>query len=261
MTIKACRLPLAFDAARLQADLELIAPDEWIPHFNAQYHEGGWSGVALRAIGGKAAQLYPDPLATAFADTPVLERCPSLREALAVFQSPLQSVRLLRIAAGAGIREHRDYNLGFEDGEIRMHIPITTNPGVEFVLDGQRMDMRPGECWYLDFNLRHHVRNHGATDRVHLVIDCRVDDWIRALIASADVARFSAEATALGRFRELVLDDDGLRERLRAIEDRDAFIESMVAAGRDRGCAFTADEVRAELRAAQRSWHEREIGR
>src|SRR5262249_18049726 len=118
-------------------------------------------------------------------DTPVLGRCTYFQEVLRSFECPLSSVRLLRLGAGARIREHTDLNLGYEDEEIRMHIPVATNPQAEFFLKGERVLMNSGECWYLNFNLPHRLYNGGTTDRVHLVIDCRVDEWVRALFASA----------------------------------------------------------------------------
>lgn len=180
------RLPLAFDAARLQEELARLPAETWVPHFNTRYYEGDWSGVPLRSVGGMEGRLYPDPTARqSYEDTPLLARCPAFREALAAFQCPIGSARLLKLAARAHIREHTDYNLGFEDGEVRLHIPIVTHPDVAFVLAGQRVDLRPGECWYLNFNLPHRVDNFGDTDRVHLVLDCVVDDWLREVFARA----------------------------------------------------------------------------
>lgn len=69
-------------------------------------------------------------------------------------------------------------------------MPVSTNPGVEFHLDGALVDMAPGEAWYLDLNRRHAVVNDGPQSRVHLVVDCVVDDWLRDMIAAA------AQATA-----------------------------------------------------------------
>ena len=171
------RLPLRCDPAALQADVDGLAPGDWIPHFNTRYYEGDWSGAALRAVGGVADRLYPDPTAgDRFADTPVLDRCPNTRAALASFRCPLLSVRFLRLGPGSRIREHTDYNLSVDDGEVRIHVPVTTNPGVEFHLDGAPVEMAPGEAWYLDLNLRHAVVNAGSVPRVHLVVDCVVDD-------------------------------------------------------------------------------------
>ncbi|MDX6476073.1 MAG: hypothetical protein QOH95_1584 [Gaiellaceae bacterium] len=184
--LSAVRLPLDFDAERLEQDVRALPPGTWVPHFNTSYYEGDWSGVALRSVGGRPEQLYPDPTAEGrYADTENLAACPSLAAAVAAFLCPLQAVRLLRLGPGARVREHRDYRLGFDDGEVRIHVPITTNPDVEFVVDGASIVMAPGESWYVDFNLPHSVANAGAADRVHLVVDCVLNDWLRALIEDA----------------------------------------------------------------------------
>jgi hypothetical protein len=180
------RLPLRFDAPELLGDALALPTEDWVPHFNTGYYEGDWSGAALRSVGGAARQLYPDPTAQAsYADTPLLARCPAVAQALAAFRCPLLSVRFLRLGAGSTIREHRDFNLGFEDGEVRIHVPLSTGPDVEFLHAGERVDMAAGDAWYLDLNLRHAVANRGQHARIHLVVDCVVDDWLRPVIEAA----------------------------------------------------------------------------
>jgi hypothetical protein len=186
MTIASWRLPLRFDPERLLADLARIEDAEWEAHFNTGTYDGDWSGVALRAPRGSSTPLYPDPLAAGFEPTSLLDRCPYFAEVLASFACELESVRLLRLRAGSVIREHRDYKLGLEDGVLRLHIPIITNPGVRFYLQGRPVPMAVGEAWYLNVNLPHRVENTGATDRVHLVIDGVVNDWVRGLISPSD---------------------------------------------------------------------------
>jgi GNAT superfamily N-acetyltransferase len=182
----AVKLPLQFDAGRLQADLAGIVTTEFIPHFNTAYYQGDWSAVPLRSIGGRTDQIYPDPTAKdSFADTPLLARCDYIREVLARLRCPQQAVRFLRLKAGSEIKEHCDHELGFEDGEVRLHIPVITNREVEFVLNQVRVIMDEGECWYLNVNRPHRVANRGAADRVHLVVDCVVNDWLRDLLLGA----------------------------------------------------------------------------
>ena len=174
------RLPLLFDPAALQSDVAALPADDWIPHFNTQYYEGDWSGVALRSVGGAARQIYPDPNPDGtWEDTEILERCSAIRAAVDAFACEKTSVRLLRLGPGASVREHTDFNLGYDDGEVRVHVPVQTNPDAEFVLEGRRIEMQPGESWYVDFNLRHRVANHGDEARIHLVVDCVVNDWLR----------------------------------------------------------------------------------
>lgn len=182
----AVKLPFQFDATALHADFAKVVPAEFVPHFNTAYYEGDWSAVSLRSVGGQAGHIYPDPTAkNAFADTPLLERCGYIREVLDTLRCPTQAVRFLRLKAGSVIKEHRDHELGFEDGEVRLHIPVITNPDVEFILSGARVVMGEGECWYLNVNQPHRVANRGIADRIHLVIDCVVNDWLREQLLSA----------------------------------------------------------------------------
>jgi hypothetical protein len=45
--------------------------------------------------------------------------------------------------------------------------------------------MAAGSSWYLRLSDPHSVANRGLTDRVHLVIDAVVNDWIGALFERA----------------------------------------------------------------------------
>jgi len=175
----ALRLRHVFDAAALARDVERLTPDDWVPHFNQQLYEGDWSGVSLRSVGGRRDSIYPDPAPSdPWADTEVLARCPALQDALSFFACDLFSVRLLRLGPGARVAEHRDYRLGYEDGELRIHVPITTGPGAHFYLDGDPVSMAAGECWYVNVNRDHRVSNDDPIARIHLIVDARLDDWL-----------------------------------------------------------------------------------
>lgn len=181
------RLPLAFDPAALRADLEAVDRD-WIDHLVRQNYEGNWSVLPLRHPAGAThpvMMIYSDPAATAFVDGPLLDHTPAFRHLLAQFRCPLHAVRLMRLTPGSIIKPHCDHDLAAEWGVARIHIPITTNPGVEFLLNGTPLVMVPGEAWYLRLADEHAVANRGATDRVHLVIDCIVDEWLAAMLRAA----------------------------------------------------------------------------
>jgi hypothetical protein len=66
-----------------------------------------------------------------------------------------------------------------------MHIPVITNDAVAFVLNRTRVVMEAGSTWYLRLSDPHSVSNAGASDRVHLVIDAVVNDWLAAAFAAA----------------------------------------------------------------------------
>jgi Aspartyl/Asparaginyl beta-hydroxylase len=256
----AAKLPLSFDPADLQADLARIDPGEWLTHFNTNYFEGAWTGVALRAALGNAQTLYADPAAQKYSNTAVMLRCPHIATAIGMLQCPLKSVRLLKLAAGSHIREHRDDDLGWEAGEVRLHVPIITNPEVEFYLKEQRVVMQEGECWYLDLSRPHRVQNRSKVDRIHLVIDCLLNDWLRAIIeAGQEMAATPGVESEFERFRRLVLGDPSLQGELMQVTDRNEFTSLALQLGAQHGARFTAGDVDAAFQAARRAWIERAI--
>lgn len=138
----------------------------------------------MRSIGGHTKQIFPKHNAEEpYADTEILARCEYVQEILTKIECEKEAVRFMLLGAGAKIREHRDYFIGIEDGTIRLHIPVITNEKVEFYLDNEQIKMQEGELWYLDFYQNHRVENYSEEDRIHLVIDCKVNDWLTERLA------------------------------------------------------------------------------
>jgi hypothetical protein len=193
------KLDLRFDPNRLQDDLLKLSQIEWTDHFVKQNYAGNWSVIPLRgprAARHAVAMIYADPTCTDFADTPFLAECAYFQEVLSTFQCELHSVRLMKLTANSQIKEHTDLDLAFENGKVRLHIPICTNPEVEFYLNGTRIRMEPGECWYLRLSDPHRVFNRGQSDRVHLVIDASVNEWLQKLLGACDDGTKAGESAA-----------------------------------------------------------------
>ena len=262
------KLPLRFDPELIRQDLERIAPEAWVPHFNTGYYEGDWSGIALRSVNGVETQLYPDPQAT-FEDTAVLAACPNIQKILAAFDCPMESVRLLKLGPRSTIKEHSDLKVSFEDGTMRVHIPVATNEKVDFYVNDEKLVMTPGEAWYLNLSLPHRVDNQGDTDRIHLVLDCVVNQWLGSLIPPeargqnefqpALVEQSEETKASFERFRRLVLDDASLFEKLSQARNKRTFIALAQQLGRERDCVFAAADVEDAFREARRTWLERWI--
>ncbi|MGV3612625.1 MAG: aspartyl/asparaginyl beta-hydroxylase domain-containing protein [Fluviicola sp.] len=192
---KHLKFPLQFDEQRLVDDLSKVMEGKWIPHFNTGGYTGNWNAVSLYAKDGDDRNIFAHHAEnTAISETPLMKECAYFREVLDGFKFPILSVRLLRLEVGAEIKPHRDHELGYEDGQFRLHIPIVTNPEIEFILDGERLTMLPGECWYTNVNLVHSVANRGTIDRVHLVIDGERNAWTDELFFSlAPESSFEAD--------------------------------------------------------------------
>jgi hypothetical protein len=181
------KLPLSFNRRRLQEDLTRLQASDWIEHFVKQNYEGEWSVIPLRGPATAThpvMMIYPDPTCTEFANTSFLDDSKYFPEVLHSLRCPLEAARLMKLSAGSRIREHTDLDLAAEQGTARLHIPIQTNDQVDFRLNGTRVVLREGECWYLRLSDPHSVENRGNTDRIHLVIDAKVNGWLSTFLTT-----------------------------------------------------------------------------
>lgn len=177
----AFRLPLVFDPVRLAQDVSRLEGLSRLPQ-PGPYHKGEWTGIALYSTGGvqSAAPAFPSLFPYQF--TADAAHAPYLCEILSSFPFPLHVVRVLRLQAGGLIRAHFDFDTTFQFGLVRLHIPLQTNPDVEFLIAGRRYDMRVGELWYGDFSQLHEVANRGNAARLHAVVDAELNDELLRLL-------------------------------------------------------------------------------
>lgn len=75
-----------------------------------------------------------------------------------------------KLKAGGRIRPHRDSLQSFHMGH-RIHVPITTNPGVRFTIEGKPYDFEIGKAYELNNQLKHSVMNIGSEDRISFIFD------------------------------------------------------------------------------------------
>lgn len=195
------RLSCAAPLGGLQADTALLLRQSWVGHVNRRDYQGEWDVLPLRCRREHAAahpvlQGFSIQAGGEWQDLPLLRACPAIDALLGTLDCALKSVRLMRLCAGSYIKPHRDHGLALEYGEARLHMPIHTSHDVRFVVDGRRVPMRAGELWYINADREHEVRNSGGTDRINLVIDCLVNDWLREQVYSADIVSVCRENPA-----------------------------------------------------------------
>ncbi len=132
------------------------------------------------------AEDYADGSWTNWMDTNQLKSSPYLTEVIDVFKqhTDVTLVRLLRLAPGSVVKEHKDPTLGLEihKSVIRLTVPILNGDGVEFFLNGTTVDMKPGECWYLRLTDSHKINNPGQSERINLTIDMIPNEWVYNLV-------------------------------------------------------------------------------
>lgn len=175
--------PIKFDVERMKADVAVISED-WLTHYDPTLSRK-WRAILLVSkhgeISGPESQR-PSWDFSEFKRTAFVDKLPYFKELLDQFKCPQGRVRILKLAPGAGINLHRD--IGAEVGclafnQVRLHIPIVTNDKVTFFVGGERIKMKPGRFYYVNFSKKHYVKNEGDADRLHLVLDLKVNDWLR----------------------------------------------------------------------------------
>lgn len=79
-------------------------------------------------------------------------------------------IMLARMAPGGIIHPHRDTGVAAH-WPHKIHLPIQTNDGVLFYVDGVPYQFREGEAVEVNNMTRHAVENRGSTDRIHLIFE------------------------------------------------------------------------------------------
>jgi len=183
ITMNYIKFPQTYDVEKLRAELEEVLKEEWPLHFNTRDFNGDWRSISLRSVSGESKDIYAHSNGT-YVDTPVLDRMPYVREILHSWHCEKEAVRLLSLAPGSVIKPHKDPGCAYHDGVFRIHIPIITNPDVQFCLEDEQLPLKPGECWYMNFSTTHSITNLGSTPRIHLVIDGIRNAWTDELFTA-----------------------------------------------------------------------------
>jgi hypothetical protein len=94
-------------------------------------------------------------------------------------------VMLARMAPGGVIHPHRDQNPAAK-WPHKIHVPLQTNEGVTFFVDGQGYHLAEGEAVEVNNMGLHAVENRGEIDRIHLIfeyydLDQPEPEWLEQL--------------------------------------------------------------------------------
>jgi hypothetical protein len=133
-------------------------------------------------------QSYDRPLWNQW--KPLLE--PVLQAATAPYgytHGAFPRVMLARMAPGGVIHPHRDENPAAK-WPHKIHVPIQTNEGVTFYVDGVGYRLEEGEAVEVNNMGVHAVENRGETDRIHLIfeyydLDQPEPQWLAPLQSAA----------------------------------------------------------------------------
>ena len=75
-----------------------------------------------------------------------------------------------KLKAGKNIPPHTDNHNSFHAGH-RIHVPITTNKKVRFMIEGRPYRLEIGNAYEINNQKRHGVMNGGSEDRITFIFD------------------------------------------------------------------------------------------
>lgn len=75
-----------------------------------------------------------------------------------------------KLLPGEVITPHRDSHPSFAFGH-RIHVPVTTNGRVRFMIDGRPYRFEPGQAYEINNLLTHSVMNKGTEARINFIFD------------------------------------------------------------------------------------------
>lgn len=104
-----------------------------------------------------------------------------------------------KLAPGGKITPHRDSHPSFRFGH-RIHVPITTNARVRFMIDGRPYRFEAGQAYEINNQKMHSVMNKGAEPRITFIFDYVPPQALgRAIGGCAPTHSSGAPASQLGR--------------------------------------------------------------
>ena len=82
---------------------------------------------------------------------------------------------ITRLDPGKKILPHNDVKGIYCNWYSRYHVVLQGLPGSLFSCGDETVNMRTGEIWWFDAHAEHFVANNSGDDRVHMLVDVRID--------------------------------------------------------------------------------------
>jgi Aspartyl/Asparaginyl beta-hydroxylase len=196
------------DLSIINHELQDFGAENFAQHYSDYNKRKSWTALALRGYSDdphfiiKPAEMaaswkeeHKELLAEKARWTPAVKQFPRTQNVIGKLGCKFDRVRFMQLRAKDGeLSRHADITdreAGTADGFLmRFHIPIRTTPAVKFMgwnERGERLEkyLPPGALCFLDQRKPHCVKNTGAEDRIHLVMDAYATPELRKMLTYA----------------------------------------------------------------------------
>lgn len=156
---------------------------------------GAGSNFALSLVSstGDDQTILPFSRGANFSPTKLAKQTPKTMRLIRSLRGKLFSVRYLTSRPESGLLFHRDYDVNFSFGIIRLHVPLFTDESAKFAVEKTTFYVPPGAVYYVDVSKIHATKNASMTERVHLVIDVGLTKELVELFPREFIARKKRE--------------------------------------------------------------------
>jgi hypothetical protein len=153
--------------------------EDWTQVYT-DYHSGGWWTLSLlNNTSNPHDALIEDCVPV---ETSLLKKMPVTGAFLRGLSLKYMWVRLAKLEPSSFMWEHCDYQDLGNFQRFRLHVPIITNQESMLIIDDSKVHLDAGYIWKLNPIHRHAAGNFGSESRVHILIDCYVDDTLENLL-------------------------------------------------------------------------------
>jgi hypothetical protein len=188
----------------IREKLEILP--EFTNHYSNYNKDKSWSALSLRGYTedpsfitkpiemSKTWQEENKDVKFEMQDTPLFNLFPEIKQYCNTLGNQIHRVRFMRLKPGGGeLERHTDQVDPDSGGALnklaRIHLPIKTNPDMIFTVwntkgEPQKVHMTEGDVWFLDTRKAHQAINNGNEERIHLVIDVRVEENLHESLVS-----------------------------------------------------------------------------
>ncbi|GAA6621092.1 sulfotransferase [Scytonema sp. NUACC26] len=172
------KLPLRLDIKRLEEEFQFSEQD-W-NEYPTKITGKAW--IILVSVAGTLNDDFA--ISGAMQPTPFLERCPYLKQVMKALNAPISRSYLMRITGGTQTPAQADDNYHWFR-RMAVHIPIVTNPAVQFFCNGKNVHMAAGEVWAFDNSQLHWMVNKTNQDCIHLIVETKGSSAFQSMLAQA----------------------------------------------------------------------------
>ena len=110
----------------------------------------------------------------------------SLSKLRSQFNTGIRYMSFYSAKPGLILHRHRDLTGNLIQGFIRLHIPIYTHPNCFYVcgsiLSKLKIHAKAGNVYALDTGYLHGVINKSNVNRIHLLVELEVNEWMQAFL-------------------------------------------------------------------------------